>query len=102
MDTFEWLKKWYSKQCDGVGEDDHCVDITTINNPGWQVRIELHGTAYSNLEVEWTAEENSESDWYGYKFELAVFDGIGDPSKLKFILEQFRRVIESKDWADMG
>lgn len=102
MDVLEWLGKWYQKQCDGVWEDDHGIDIQTMNNPGWQVRIELHGTPYSNIELEWTSEQNEDEDWYGYKFELAVFDGIGDPSKLEFILEQFRKVIEAKDWAEMA
>ena len=38
------LQRWYSSQCDGDWEHQLGVEITTLDNPGWLVRIELRHT----------------------------------------------------------
>ena len=97
MEILEWLEKWYLKHCDGVWENDHGIDIQTLDNPGWQINIELHGTPYANIEREWEAVQIDDNNWYGFKFELAVFDGIGDPTKLAVLIGEFRKIIEESE-----
>lgn len=96
MEILEWIGNWYKAHCDGVWEDDHGIDIQTMNNPGWQVRIELHGTPFVNLEVDWTSEQIDDENWWGYKIEYAVFDGICDPTRLSLLLNKFKEVIEDQ------
>jgi hypothetical protein len=38
------LQAWYRAQCDGDWEHQHGVHIGTLDNPGWDVRIDLAGT----------------------------------------------------------
>jgi hypothetical protein len=37
---------------------------------------------------------NADDDWVSYEVENARFDGRGDPTKLIFLLEAFRRLVE--------
>jgi len=44
----EDLQTWYEAQCDGDWEHDYGVSITTLDNPGWGVKINLYGTILEN------------------------------------------------------
>ena len=57
------LQRWYVAQCDGEWEHDFGVEITTVDNPGWRVRIDLAHTALSGLAVDLSKVERSEHDW---------------------------------------
>jgi hypothetical protein len=45
MNDLEWLMNWYSAQCDGVWEHQCGVNISTLDNPGWIVTIDLRETS---------------------------------------------------------
>jgi hypothetical protein len=60
------LQDWYRSQCDGDWERQYGIKINTLDNPGWQVQIELNDTplksaAFTTVEdryeddVEWAA-----------------------------------------------
>ena len=38
------LAAWYSAQCNGEWEHQQGVEITTLDNPGWRLRIDLAET----------------------------------------------------------
>jgi hypothetical protein len=42
--VLERLQTWYSSHCDGEWEHDFGVQIGTLHNPGWTLRIDLTGT----------------------------------------------------------
>ena len=105
MDTLEWIENWYASQCDGDWEHDYGVKINTVDNPGWAVTIDLEGTELETLEIHSGLIEGPEvvidrygdpqtTDWYNYSFEKKRFRGVGDPTKLRFLLEQFRRLAQ--------
>jgi hypothetical protein len=38
------LARWYSSQCDGDWEHGNGIEIGTLDNPGWFLRVNLEGT----------------------------------------------------------
>jgi hypothetical protein len=60
---FEQLQDWYAAQCDGEWEHDYGVDIGTLDNPGWRIRIALAGTALAPRELERIHIARAETDW---------------------------------------
>jgi hypothetical protein len=40
----EWMQEWIAQNCDGDWEHAQNFTITTIDNPGWSVTINLIGT----------------------------------------------------------
>lgn len=40
-----WIQDWYEAQCDGDWEHDYGVEINTLDNPGWMVKVDLTGTS---------------------------------------------------------
>lgn len=90
-----WLENWYSEQCDGDWEHDYGISIQTLDNPGWNVTIELEGTGILLNDERWKLFEESDENWYGYKIENNVFNAAGDPHKLNLLLKIFKEKIES-------
>jgi len=93
MEIFKWIENWYLSNCDGDWEHSYGVKITTLDNPGWSVKIDLEGTELEGLIIEYLLVEKSDNDWYGYKIENNVFEGAGDSGKLEFLLEKFRQIV---------
>ncbi len=96
MNELEWLEHWYSSRCDGDWEHQYGVEITTIDNPGWSVTIDLVYTDWQDLEIKYQDFETSKNDWYGYRVENGKFEGFGDPKKLTIIVDAFKQIIEGK------
>jgi hypothetical protein len=44
MTELDWLMSWYEAQCDGEWEHRYGVQIESLDNPGWLLKIDLHGT----------------------------------------------------------
>jgi hypothetical protein len=35
----KWIQQWYVSQCDGDWEHECGIKITTLDNPGWDIKI---------------------------------------------------------------
>jgi hypothetical protein len=44
MNEVTRLQRWYESQCNGEWEHPHGISITSCDNPGWWVGIDLAGT----------------------------------------------------------
>lgn len=116
MDALDWLCRWYQAQCDGdwehsFGPSMTMVEnarrplqgggayvfgsaITTIDNPGWSLHIELAGTDCDGRMLDRIEQKlEHETDWWTCWTEANVFHGAGGPLQLRALLETFR------DWA---
>lgn len=91
----EWLQTWYMENCDGDWEDSYGLEITTIDNPGWMVVIDLNETKIENVEIDYVLIDNGQLDWMGYSITNKQFIGSGDPKKLRAIIAKFREIWES-------
>jgi hypothetical protein len=96
MDLLRWLEKWYKEQCDEVWEHFYGVSITSIDNPGWSVKIDLTDTSLSHKSFNKVIVRNSDEDWVTCFIENGVFQGAGDPNKLNVILRYFKNFVLSK------
>jgi len=48
-DILQRLEKWYLDQCNDEWEHRYGVQIGTLDNPGWEVKIELTGTPFESV-----------------------------------------------------
>jgi len=48
-DNMAWLTRWYATECNGDWEHQNGIKITTIDNPGWRVKIDLYGTLLEDV-----------------------------------------------------
>src|SRR5687768_6013127 len=43
-DYFDYLANWYAAQCDDEWEHEFGIRLQTLDNPGWNLQIDLVGT----------------------------------------------------------
>lgn len=91
---FTWLEKWYALNCNGDCEHGYGVHITTLDNPGWHVEMDIKDTCLSHITHNRVSMDNGDNDWYSYEISDMKFIGFGDPSKLTYLLSAFRRIVE--------
>jgi hypothetical protein len=95
MDLITELQEWYHSQCDGDWEHTYGIMIGNIDNPGWEVKIDLRETELENVdfpEVSYGVGDQAKSsgdDWMICRRVECQFDGCGGPHKLNEILEVF-------------
>ncbi|MBL0319042.1 MAG: immunity 53 family protein [Alphaproteobacteria bacterium] len=95
--TLNWLMSWYASHCNGDWEHENQIKISTIDNPGWRVKIDLVGTNLENLTLDRQTYETSETDWYTFIIKDQVVDATGDPTKLEILIESFRGIVDQQD-----
>ena len=81
-DALYLLQRWYLGRCDGEWEHGYGVSITTLDNPGWSLRIELKDTPLAHRLEPWSKFERSEHDWLHWRIEAGVFDAASGPTNL--------------------
>jgi hypothetical protein len=87
-DLFIRLQNWYKINCNGIWEHSHGLRIANIDNPGWEVTIDLEETPVENAVFE-KSFDLGEEDWLDIKVKDKKFKGYGDPNKLGVILKIF-------------
>ena len=94
MEILDWIQEWFKDNCDGNWEHGEVIQITTIDNPGWEVEIDISNTSIATMNLEWILNEKSKDDWHGVKIMNQKFIAAGDAGKLKFLLGLFKEMIE--------
>ncbi len=97
MDILQWIEKWYLSNCNGAWEHEFGIKIDTVDNPGWYITIDLHYTSLEDYEFDMDTVEESDDNWYFFVVKEGQFKASGDPSKLGFLLEKFRKLVESRN-----
>lgn len=88
------MKIGIKNYCDGYWEHSYSIRIESLDNPGWHISIDLNETNIENLDIDYQLIENSPNDWYGFSIKDKVFNASGDPSKLEFLLNKFREIVD--------
>lgn len=94
-DPLQALQAWYAQQCNGDWEHRWGVEITTLDNPGWRVQIDLVGTALEGRDFKSFTEPVNALDfpgcdrWLDCSIKDDVWQGAGDETKLTPILQTF-------------
>jgi hypothetical protein len=94
--ALERLEDWYSRHCDGDWEHLFGFEISTLDNPGVAVDIDLVRTALESVPFEEKKVDYDSVDrWMICKREDEKFVGRGAPGRLNDIIEEFLR------WAEL-
>jgi hypothetical protein len=89
VDRLQKLNRWYESQCDGEWEHDYGVEIGTVDNPGWTLKIDLSDTELSDRPFGEIKRYNSETDWIFARRTEDAFEASCDPSKLADMVDLF-------------
>lgn len=90
----EWLEQWYESQCDNNWEHAFGIKIETIDNPGWEISIDLEDTEVDSSPMEWMLIGDFENRWLGFKIEDNKFEGSCDPKNLGTLISVFKKMVE--------
>lgn len=91
MDQLSRLQHWYAAQCDGEWEHAHGIEIVTLDNPGWLLRVDLTDTDLQHKPFTAIHRGNSENDidWLHCKVDAGQFEAAGGTPNLPEMLETF-------------
>ena len=88
-DVLQAFAGWYARQCDGDWEHSHGIRITTLDNPGWRLDINVSGTEREGFSFEAVREERDELDWIHAWKEQEIFKVACGPLNLAEALQRF-------------
>jgi hypothetical protein len=93
-EIINWISIWFKSNCNGDWEHENLITITTTDNPGWLINIDL-----TDIELNFNSEiikkvDISDDDWYFFKIKDEKFVAGGDITKLYFLLNSFKSIIQ--------
>ncbi len=94
--TLTWLQAWYATQTNGDWEHGYGVKITTLDNPGWSVSIDLNETQQDGQPFLGQEVIRSEHDWYVARVSRSIFKADCGPLNLGEVLHIFRVWVDGK------
>ena len=89
MDELAKLQAWYHAQCNGDWEHAWGVEIGTLDNPGWRLRITLTDTRLAGVPYDRRELATSDLEWLHCWVEGEVFHAAGGPQMLRAMLQEF-------------
>jgi len=94
IDLLKPLQSWFVSQCNGNWEHTYGISITTLDNPGWSLKVDLadthlSGRAFDEVHFEGVVK----NDWYVFRVKNNTFDGTCGPNRLTKVIAVFL------DWA---
>lgn len=92
------LTEWYGKQCDGDWEHSNGIEINTLDNPGWIVKIDLTDTDWEDAYGRIGPSEIDEVDWAIGQIKDGQFIGTGGLRNFGEIIEIFLKLIGSPEY----
>lgn len=98
--TLRRLGDWLSRRCDGDWEHHKGVTITSLDNPGWWVKIDVDGTPLAHRPFEALADGVDAqrvpraTRWMCCHLDGTVWNGACDPTRLDEVLEIFLAWVE--------
>lgn len=93
--SITFLQDWYRSQCNGKWEHGFGIEISSLDNPGWYVEVDLEGTALEAKLMESIKIAEDGGGWMNCFLREKKFIGSGDPSKLERILRCFQTFADS-------
>jgi Immunity protein 53 len=90
MDLLQRIQRWYTINCNGDWEHIYGISITNVDNPGWQVTIDLQETCLEKASLPMQpTQERSPTNWILYYVDNHEFTASGGPENLTEILSYF-------------
>ncbi len=83
------LERWFHSQCDGDWEHGAGIRISTLDNPGWSLSVDLAGTELETRPYAPASVQRAEDDWFRCSVSEGRFQAFGGPRNLVDLLESF-------------
>jgi hypothetical protein len=96
MNNLVWLQQWFYDQCDGDWEHMQEIKISTVDNPGWYVEVDLIETSLESKIFNSIRIERTDNDWLLCRVEDNTFIGSGGALNLNEIIEVFRNWVQEE------
>lgn len=110
-DSLQWLMQWYLAECNNDWEHQFGVEIGTLDNPGWLLKIDLvdtpleghtfnrvwYGDPTDNLE-EW----ERTGSWWVVDVKDNRFEASCGPLDLPAVIDLFRQWVASAPQTDQA
>ena len=96
MSIINWLEEWYESNCNGDWE--HCynnVEISTLDNPGWRLRVNVTQTIYEDAIFKDVIIERTDNDWVHCRKKDGNIDCAGGSRNLSEMLEIVKQWMEN-------
>ena len=102
-DPLAWLMAWYLRQCDNDWEHSYGVEIGTLDNPGWSLKVELTDTPLNGRKFARVAHGEPADDldewrrvgsWWVAEVKDGAFQAACGPLDLSAVISVFR------EWAE--
>jgi hypothetical protein len=93
--NIEWLQAWYMSQCNDEWEHQYGVVLTTFDNPGWDLQVDLEHTYLEGRPFERVKIERDEHDWVHASIEGKRFVAACGPLNINEAIFHFRRWAQS-------
>ena len=95
MYNVKYLEQWYASRCNGDWEHGFGIQLHTLDNPGWWLRIDLNGTPWEDAFLPTVQIDRGDHDWMNYKIEGGIFEASGSVDKLDEMIQAFRNFVET-------
>ncbi|WP_444888917.1 immunity 53 family protein [Microbulbifer sp. JMSA008] len=95
------LEEWYFSQCNEDWEHTYGIEIGTLDNPGWFLKVDITDTDIEEKEYEGFSygvgddAEASGNDWIIKKLEGGKFVGYGGAHKLSELIKLFLKWVKN-------
>ena len=89
MTALDRLQKWYAAQCNGEWEHQYGIEIGTLDNPGWLLKIDLADTRAEARTLALEKIERSGTDWIHYWVENRKFNAACGAGNLAEAIDLF-------------
>ncbi|MBL0319088.1 MAG: hypothetical protein IPP74_07345 [Alphaproteobacteria bacterium] len=94
VSILKWLINFYKIHKDIEISSQNLISIDTLDNPGWGINIDVKGTCLEAVILKESDINNSDDNWYVYKIRNSIYDAVGDPLKLEFLLLRFMEIFQ--------
>lgn len=90
VDPLKRLQEWYVSHCDVGWEHTYGISITTLDNPGWRLKVDLTDTELVDRTFdEAIFEGKDKNDWYQCRVKNDDFEGHCGPTRLSEVIAIF-------------
>jgi len=83
------LQAWFVAHCDGNWEQEYGVTIGTIEDPGWELRVDVVGTRLAGSDLARQRLARAPDDWIETWCDGYTFYAAGGPNSLDELVASF-------------
>jgi hypothetical protein len=87
--TITGLCDWYKTQCNDDWEHEYGIEIGTLDNPGWSLKVDLSDTDLADRPMELIKIDRSDNDWLHVLKDDLAFKAYGGPGNLDEMMRCF-------------